>query len=377
MHTITDVVEVMRRLAPESWAEEWDNVGWLVRSRRAAEKPLKVLLSLDPVEPEAAAAQGYTLNVAHHPEPFRPLRILDDSVRAARAYAAGLDLYAAHTNLDAAPGGVNDALAAALGIADPRPLLAGRETFLKFVTFVPESHVDAVRSACAAAGAGLIGLYAECSFETRGTGAFRALPGAQPFAGAAGGGLCREPEVRLEMLVPARQSSQVVSAARAAHPYEEMAYDLVVLANRPPGVGPGRVGRLSGETHTAGLVALVAERLNCAPQAAGPQKAIRTVAVISGSGGEYWKAALDAGADACVTGEAGHHHALDAAGAGLVLIAAGHFATERVVLPALKKHLEASLPGIAADIAPERDPWSHPGALTPSDAPRYSNGSTD
>jgi dinuclear metal center YbgI/SA1388 family protein len=366
MHTIADVVEVMRRLAPESWAEEWDNVGWLVRSRRAAAKPLRVVLSLDPVEPEAAAEQGYSLNLTHHPSPFRPLRRLDDSMWAARAYAAGVDLYAAHTNLDAAPGGVNDALASALGIVEPTPLLPGRETMLKFVTFVPESHVDDVRAACAAAGAGLIGLYEECSFETRGTGTFRPLSGAQPFTGSAEGRLAREPEVRLEMLTPARLSSQVVAAARAAHPYEEMAFDLVALANRPPSVGIGRVGRLAEAVEAAAFVALVGERLDCSPLAAGPDKTVRTVAVIGGSGGDYWKDALDAGADACVTGEASHHHALDAAAAGLVLVAAGHFATERVVLPAIKERLETALPGVRVDIAPERDPWRPAGRVDAS-----------
>jgi putative NIF3 family GTP cyclohydrolase 1 type 2 len=213
---VKDVVAAMRRWAPEGWAEEWDNVGWLVRRDLPQDGPLKVVVSLDPVEPEWAAAQGFRLNVSHHPTMFRPLRRVDETSWAARAWAARLVLYAAHTNLDSAPGGVNDALAGALGLENTRPLLpSDRARLTKFITYVPPENLDAVREACAKAGAGHIGNYDECSFSWPGTGTFRPLPGADPYTRTKTGELETASEVRLEMIVPEGLSDAVVAAARS------------------------------------------------------------------------------------------------------------------------------------------------------------------
>jgi dinuclear metal center YbgI/SA1388 family protein len=347
----------MRRWAPEEWAEEWDNVGWLVRRELPHDGPLKVIVSLDPVDPEWAVAEGFRLNVSHHPTMFRPLRRVDDSTWAARAWAAGLDLYAAHTNLDSAPGGVNDALAETLGLEGIRPLLPGNARLVKFVTYVPPEALDAVRSACAQAGAGAIGNYDECSFSWPGTGTFRPLPGADPYTKTQTGELETASEIRLEMIVPAHLHTAVVAAARAAHPYEEMAFDVIPLANGDPRVGPGRVGTLPEPMSLEAFCARVSERLGTNRLSlAGSAKAIRTVAVLGGSGGKYWPAAKAAGADLYLTGEAGHHDALDASEAGLALLDAGHFATERPVLPRIKTYLEQSIPGLSVTIADESDP---------------------
>ena len=100
----------------------------------------------------------------------------------------------------------------------------------KIVVFVPKENLDAVRSAMAEAGAGVIGNYAYCSFTTPGTGTFFGGEGADPAAGTAGR-LERVPELRLEMLVPAEKAEAVVAAMKAAHPYEEPAYDVYQLVD--------------------------------------------------------------------------------------------------------------------------------------------------
>lgn len=356
MH-VREIVGAMRRWAPEEWAEEWDNVGWLVRREMPQKEPLKVVVSLDPVNPDWAAAEGFRLNVSHHPTMFRPLRRVDDSTWAARAFSVGLDLYAAHTNLDSAPGGVNDALADALGLEHTRPLLPGSARLVKFITYVPPETLSSVRAACAGAGAGHIGNYDACSFSWPGTGTFRPLPGADPYTRTETGALEEAGEIRLEMIVPAHLRDAVVDAARAAHPYEEMAFDVVPLANTDPRVGLGRVGTLAEPLSLHGFLARVSERLGTDRiSLAGRAREIRTVAVLGGSGGKYWPAAKAAGADLYITGEAGHHDALDAAAAGLALLDAGHFATERPVLARVRSYLEQAVPGVAVAVAEEEDP---------------------
>ena len=99
----------------------------------------------------------------------------------------------------------------------------------KLVVFVPAAALDAVRDALFAAGAGRIGEYERCSWYTEGTGTFRALPGASPTVGEVGREE-RVPELRLETVFPSDRQDEVVAALRAAHPYEEPAYDVYALA---------------------------------------------------------------------------------------------------------------------------------------------------
>jgi dinuclear metal center YbgI/SA1388 family protein len=358
IHTVADVISAMRRLAPEAWAEEWDSVGWLVQRNVPDGARLKVAISLDPIDPDWAATHGIRLNVCHHPTPFRPLARLDEHTWAAHAWAMGLNLYAAHTNLDAAPGGVNDALADALGLIEARPLLPCEGARLvKFVTYVPPANLDAVRDACAAAGAGHIGNYDECSFAWPGTGTFRPLPGANPYTRTRTGHLEHAEEIRLEMIVPAHLLDAVTVAANDAHPYEEMAFDVYSLANLDPRVGIGRIGTLPEPMEPAAFATKVAGvlRTDCV-SVAGHAEAISTVAVLGGAGGKYVGAAKSAGADAFVTGELGHHDALEAQALGIVAVDAGHFATERVVLAPLRAYLEGQLPGLEVVVADETDP---------------------
>ena len=100
----------------------------------------------------------------------------------------------------------------------------------KFVFFVPGSHLETVKEAVFAAGAGRIGDYDQCCWQVEGLGQFRPLAGANPFSGECGS-LSRDPEWRVEMVC----SDECIRAARdaliAAHPFEEPAYDIWQLAD--------------------------------------------------------------------------------------------------------------------------------------------------
>ena len=99
----------------------------------------------------------------------------------------------------------------------------------KLVWFVPVAATDATRDAVFAAGAGHIGGYDRCSFVSEGTGTFRGGEGTSPAVGAVGVEE-RVAECRVETVVPARRVAAVVEALVAAHPYEEVAYDVYALA---------------------------------------------------------------------------------------------------------------------------------------------------
>lgn len=99
---------------------------------------------------------------------------------------------------------------------------------VKFVVFVPESHADAVRDAMGESGAGSIGNYAHCSFSSKGVGRFKPLPGAHPSVGEVGT-LETVPEERIEVVCEKNNLSALLAAVKAAHPYEEVAYDVYPL----------------------------------------------------------------------------------------------------------------------------------------------------
>lgn len=200
-----------------------------------------------------------------------------------------VSLYVLANSYASAPGGFDDSLAEKLGLAASGALIpTSAESQLKFVVFVPKSHVKRVQKAAAEAGAGSIGNYTHCSFRTEGTGTFVPQNGAAPAIGKAGT-MEEVDEVRLEMLVPEREIPGVLAAVLEAHPYEEVAYDLYPLRN--PGVvyGRGRIGELPLKVSLDTVLAQVNDaleltsenRARCFNRSGIP---IHSLAVASGTG---------------------------------------------------------------------------------------------
>ncbi len=355
------IMAAIERLAPRNLAAGWDNVGLLVGSPEQEVSSLLVALDVTPQVAEVAAAAGVDMIVAHHPLIFKGLTAVRTDRPAGRTLAAllqaGIAVYAAHTNLDTADGGVNDALAARLGLTGVRPLAAdGREKLLKLAVFVPEGYVEVVRQAIAAAGAGHVGNYSHCTFQTPGTGTFLPLAGTKPFLGEQGK-LEYAAEYRLETILPERLAARVIGAMLKAHPYEEVAYDLYALENPGRAFGLGRVGSLPAAEPLDVFVGRVktALALRCVRVCGPVERRVATVAVCGGSGAGLFEAALDAGADVLVTGDVKYHEALEAADAGLTMVDAGHFATERPVLEAITAHLTACAAAEGWDITVKID----------------------
>lgn len=357
---LRDVVQVLERIAPTRLAESWDNVGLLVGD--PAQEVRAVLITIDATNAvvEEAERRGCELVVGYHPIVFEGLKRLVAGTPAFEAARRGIAVFSHHTALDVAEGGTNDVLADALGMTERRPLRLSpsKDDRFKLVTFVPEEAVTRVSEAVFAAGAGRIGQYTSCSFRAPGTGTFFGEDGASPAVGQAGR-LELAPELRLETVVPIARVSEVVAAMRAAHPYEEPAFDLVRLAPEPGGPGIGRVGRVDAERRTLieSLKAAVgAESAWVAGPLDGPA---RTAAVCAGAGGELLRDAIAAKADLFVTGELRHHDALRAAERGMTVVALRHSVSERCTLPSLKTRLERELAGLAVHLSEhDHDPFA-------------------
>lgn len=98
----------------------------------------------------------------------------------------------------------------------------------KITFYVPESHLEPVKAALFAAGAGRIGAYDACAWQVKGQGQFRPLPGSNPFVGKTGQ-VEQVDEYKVELVCDDASIQRAVAALREAHPYEEPAYDVVRL----------------------------------------------------------------------------------------------------------------------------------------------------
>lgn len=369
--TLADVIGALEAAYPPALAESWDSVGLVAGD--PADEVRKVVVAVDATAAvvDEALATGAQLLLVHHPLLLRGV----DTVGAHtpkgallhRLIRGGCALYSAHTNADRADPGVSDALAGALGLVATRPLIPIPDTVTdKWVVMVPTTDTARLREALFAAGAGELGDYRECSWTVTGDGQFRPLPGATPALGAVGE-VESVREDRVEVIAPRRSRARILAALRAAHPYEEPAFDVFETADFPGSRGLGRIGELPEPQTLREFTARVAAalpRTEWGVRAAGdPDRVVRTVAVCGGSGDSLLDTVSGLGADVYVTADLRHHPAdehLRRGGPALVDVA--HWASEQPWCAQAKGVLDArfgSVDGWDVRVTELRtDPWT-------------------
>jgi dinuclear metal center YbgI/SA1388 family protein len=380
--TLADVIAVIDGLYPPSLAADWDAVGLVCGD--PAEPVRRVLFAIDPAEIviDEAIEKGVDLLVTHHPLFLRGTSSVAATTSKGRSVhrliRAGIGLHVAHTNADHAKPGVSDALAAVLGLTDTRPLEPLPAPALdKVVVFVPAADAEKLIDALSAAGAGELGDYSRCAWTTAGVGTFVAGPGARPAIGVAGEVTVVD-ETRVEMVFARAARDEVVHALRAAHPYEEPAFDVVELASWPGDVGTGRVGELATVTTLGSFAELVGSAL---PSTAGGgrvagdlSRVVRRVAVCGGAGDAYLRQATASGSDVFVTADLRHHVVSEhLADGGCAVIDMPHWATEWPWLTDAADRVRAGLEARGTTVSTEvstvpTDPWA--ASIAPTAAPR-------
>jgi dinuclear metal center YbgI/SA1388 family protein len=371
MPELGEIVALLEEWYPPRHAEDWDGgIGLTCGDPEVDVR--RILLALDPVTAVAdeAISEDVDLLVVHHPLFYRPTASVAATTPKGRIVhrlvTAGCGLFAAHTNADAPEGGVSDVFAKALGLADLRPLAADPSDPLdKIVVFVPATDAERVRTALTDAGAGAVGDYDACTFTSTGEGRFRPQPGARPTIGEVGA-LETVDEVRVEAVCDRRLRDRVLAAMRAAHPYEEPAYDVLELAALDaPDRGSGRIGRLPRPETLRQFAARVSGAL--APTAHGvrvagdPDQHVQHVAVVGGAGDGWLDDARAAGVDVYVTSDLRHHLASEfREHDGPALVDVAHWAAESLWLPALRSRLAEAL-GDTVEVRVSTintDPWT-------------------
>ncbi len=363
MTPLRSLIDALETIAPTRHAEAWDNVGLIAGD--PAQPVTKVLLAIDYTAEvaEEAVAGGYDAVIAYHPPIFDAIRRVNSESLIYHAIRKGIALYSPHTALDVANRGTNDMLADAIGVGTgdargPLRLIESKADQYKLVTFVPEKEAQRVADALFDAGAGRIGNYTRCSFQSPGTGTFYGEAGTNPSVGQVGR-VERAPEVKIEAVMPIARMQEVLAALRKAHPYEEPAFDLVQLAAPPAKLGQGRIGSLPPAPRQQVIERIKRELELDHVLVAGPiEGTISRAACCAGACGNMLDDAIRHKAELYLTGEMRHHDAIRAAKAGLTIVCTLHSNSERAVLKRVANRLAELLPHLPAQPArADRDPF--------------------
>jgi len=350
---LSDVTGLLDAWYDPSWAESWDAVGLVCGD--PGQPVAKILLAVDPAPAvvDEALAWGADLVLCHHPLLLGAVHGVAATTPKGRVVhrllTGGVALLTAHTNADVPADGVNESLARAVGVVDPRVVVDtddGDGALDKLVVFVPHEHADGVRSALASVGAGTLGAYDSASFTSSGEGRFRPLEGARPAIGSVGE-LEVVAESRVEVVFPRAKRREVVAAMLAAHPYEEVAYDVLERVDAGPSRatrGHGRIGRLAEPTTLRGFAERVSASLPATAHgvrvSGDPDRRVETVVVGSGSGDFMLDTVLGTDADVYLTSDLRHHRAGEfREHDGPALVDVAHWAAEWTWLPVVEQKL--------------------------------------
>ena len=348
---IAEIISFLESTSDPSLQEHYDNAG-LITGQNGWECS-GIICSLDATEEviNEAIKKNCNLIVAHHPIIFGGLKKINGKNYVEKTIITAIKndiaIYAIHTNLDNVIIGVNGKIARILELQNISVLSPREGTLKKLFTFVPVDKAGQVRNAIFKAGGGHIGNYSECSFNVEGTGTFKGEEGTHPYVGEVGK-QHQENEIKIEVVFPSWLENNIVTAMIASHPYEEVAYDVVHLANKHQGIGSGVIGELSRPMDEIDFLAWLKKIFNLTVirHTALLNKPVKKIALCGGAGSFLVSTALSAGADMYITADMKYHEFFDANGR-MVIADIGHYESEQFTIDLLIEILVQKFPNFA------------------------------
>ena len=348
---INEIVNFLETLAPPFLQESYDNAGLITGNSSWECTGALTTLDCIPETIDEAIKAKCNLVIAHHPIVFKGLKkitgrnYVEETI--IKAIKNDIAIYAIHTNLDNVLNGVNDVIARKLGLQNTKILSPKGGILQKLSVYVPEMHKESLLNAIFEAGAGSIGNYSQCSFQTSGTGTFMPGEDAKPFIGEKGKRQI-EKEIKIEVIFSKWKQREIVKAMKQNHPYEEVAYDIFDMENDNSEYGSGILGELKDplsedeflETVKNQFELVVIKHTNFL------EKPIKTVAVCGGSGFFLLNNAISACADAFITSDVKYHEYFDASGR-IFLMDIGHYESEQFTIEFLYDKLRENFPNFA------------------------------
>ncbi len=351
MSTIKDIIAVLEQMAPLAYAEDFDNVGLLVGDTN--NEATGVLVCHDALETviDEAISNKCNLVVCFHPILFSGIKKITGKNYVERAVIKAIKndiaIYAVHTALDNHQNGVNKIFCDALGLINTKILVPKQNFIQKLVTYTIAENAGQLRNALFDAGAGKIGNYEDCSFNSKGIGTYMGNENSNPEIGERFE-FVEADEIKIEVVFEKHLQSKILKALFSNHVYEEIAYEVYDLQNTHQNIGLGMIGELSTEMKEIDFLNMVKEKMHCEAirhtQLLG--KPIKKVAVLGGSGSYAIKNAIQAGADAFLTADLKYHNFYEAENQ-LLLADIGHFESERYTKNYIVDYLTKKMPNFA------------------------------
>jgi dinuclear metal center YbgI/SA1388 family protein len=365
---ISDIIRILDNLAPPSLAEKWDNIGLqLGDPNRSANK---IWVALDPTDQvvKAACAHGVDLLITHHPLIFKPLKNIDYRTPLGKivdtASRHHLTIFAAHTNLDSALGGLNDILAHRIGLADLKPLDAGTacERY-KMVICAPRDNEKKIYRFISQVLPEEDGRDWRSNFKSIGSLASGMMAG-KSSGKKSNGNLLYEDKIRIEFDVSKKELAPAIETVIAHQSDTQLSYDIYPLISQEKRPGIGRIGCLEHDTDLKSLAQSVKKILGLKyiKFAGNTDMRIKKAAICTGSGSSLLSNFFASGAQVYISGDLRYHDARDVEAAKLGIIDIGHFSSEHFIVDELTEQLktifsETKLKVIVEACDLEKDPF--------------------
>lgn len=330
---IKEILSLLEEIAPLSYAEDFDNVGLLVGNQEL--ESTGVLVCHDALETvvEEAITKNCNLIVCFHPILFSGIKKITGKNYVEKAVIKAIKndiaIYAVHTALDNHQKGVNKIFCDALGLKNTKILIPKQNFIRKLVTYTIPKNANQVRNALFEAGAGSIGNYENCSFNSEGTGTYKGNENSNPVIGTLGE-LTETTEIKIEVTFEKHLESKILKALFQNHVYEEVAYEIYDLQNSYQNIGLGMIGELDNALDEKDFLEFVKEKIDAKGirHSAFLNQKIKKVAVLGGAGSFAIKNAIFSEADVFLTADLKYHQFYEAENK-LLLADVGHFESER------------------------------------------------
>ncbi|MFV8270892.1 Nif3-like dinuclear metal center hexameric protein [Flavobacterium sp. GT2N3] len=354
---IKEIISVLEEMAPLAYAEDFDNVGLLVGNQES--EATGILVCHDALENiiDEAIAKNCNLVVCFHPILFSGLKKITGKNYVERSVIKAIKndiaIYAVHTALDNHQDGVNKIFSDALGLINTKILIPKENLIHKLVTYTIPANAEHVRNALFNAGAGTIGNYENCSFNSQGIGTYRGNEHSNPQVGERFE-FIQGDEIKIEVTFEKHLENKILKALFASHAYEEVAYEIYALLNKHQNIGLGMIGELKNPMEEKDFLLFVKEKMQCGGirHSNFIGKQIKKVAVLGGAGSFAIKNAIQAGADAYLTADLKYHQFYEAENK-LLLADIGHFESERYTKNYIVEYLRKKILNFAVILSEE------------------------
>lgn len=354
---LQQIISVLEEMCPTAYAEDFDNVGLLVGNPN--QDINGILVCHDALENviEEAVQKKCNLVVCFHPILFSGLKKITGKSYVERAVIKAIKndiaIYSVHTALDNHKNGVNKIMCDALGIKNPKMLVEKENFIYKLVTYAPSENANQVRNALFEAGAGNIGNYDNCSFNSNGKGTYKGNEDSNPVVGQKYEFVEAE-EIKIEVTFEKHLQNKILKALFESHKYEEVAYEIYKTENKHQNIGLGMIGELESEQNEKDFLLFVKQKMETGivRHSEFLNKKVKKVAVLGGSGAFSIGSAIAKGADVLITSDLKYHDFFQAENK-ILLADIGHFESERFTKNYIIDYLTKKIPNFAVVLSEE------------------------